>query len=135
MPALNQLANASYDGRHSYADLVHFVHLYVIEPHPERPDPSPYLGVPWDGPYSEKRQPHTYGERLQNAAFIPSLLEGNQMLLIDELAPRRDNPGWCTYGPCPNCAFLIGRDGIVRAAQTWFDGEAMKRSLDTLLGR
>jgi hypothetical protein len=31
------------------------------------------------------------------------------------------NPAWCTYGTCPNCAFLIRQDGPIDTVQTWFD--------------
>ena len=38
-------------------------------------------------------------------------------ILVDEM----DNPVWYTYGPLPNCAYLIGTDGEVLARESWFN--------------
>lgn len=121
-----------YDDNRSYDDDVHFVHVYVIEPHPGSPDPSPYRGGVGRG--EAPRQPRSYGDRLALALQTKALLEGNQLMLVDELAPMaRTNPMWCTYGPAANCAFLIGRDGLFIEAQVWLDLGAMKTAMDSLL--
>ena len=67
MPSLNQLATKPYDAQRTYADVMHFVHVIVIEPHPLLPDPSPYTGKSWEGPDSTIRQPRTYEERVEAA--------------------------------------------------------------------
>ncbi len=134
MPALNELAEKTYAGSETYADRVHIVHIYVIEPHPKSPDVSPYTGTVWEGEYSSKHQPLTYAERLAAARDTKLLLEGNQLILIDDLVPGDDNnPVWCTYGPCPNCAYLIRQDGIVDTVETWLDVAAMQSKIDALL--
>ena len=61
-------------------------------------------------------------------------LTGDQLVLVDDLSPRdRDNPAWCTYGPCPNCGFLIGQDGTLAEVQTWIDVNQMQNAIDQLL--
>jgi hypothetical protein len=111
VPALNTLATKSYKGK-TYADFVHFVHIYVIEAHPKAPDISPYSGNVWEMSWSDKAMPQTYAARVANAKASLAKLQGKQMMLVDDLTPRsHDNPAWCTYGTCPNCSFLIGQDG------------------------
>ena len=135
MSALNQLATKSYDETSTYDEQVHFVHLYVVEPHPKSPDVSPYTGKVWEGKYSTKGQAFTYDERVVAVQDILPLLEGDQLILVDDLVPGDlNNPVWCTYGPCPNCAYLIGQDGVVDTVQTWFDAEDIETAIDTLLG-
>jgi hypothetical protein len=134
VPSLNQLATKPYDAQRTYADVVHFVHVIVIEPHPQPPDPSPYTGGPWAGPDSTIRQPRTYGERVEAVKEIAPLLEGNQLLLVDNLVPEgANNPVWCTYGPAPNAAFLIRQDGLVDTVQLSFLAEGMEDAIDALL--
>jgi hypothetical protein len=131
---LNDLATETFDASTTYGDRVHIVHLYVIEPHPEAPDVSPYGGVVWETDYSTKRQPLTYPERVAAAQDTEILLEGNQLMLVDFLTPGElNNPVWCTYGPCPNCAYLIGQDGVIDTVQTWLNVDGMKRAIDQLL--
>lgn len=133
MPALNTLARKSYDATSTYGDRVHILHIYVIEPHPMDPDVSPYSGVVWEAEYSTKSQPTDYSGRVANAADTDVLLEGVQLMLVDDLRPGAlDNPAWCTYGPCPNCAYLIRRDGIIDTVQTWVDVDAMESAIDAL---
>jgi len=136
VPDLNQLANKQYNDMSTYADLVHFIHLYVIEPHPESPDVSPYTGTMWEAEYSTQGQAFTYDERVAAVQDILPLVEGNQLILVDELFPGDlNNPVWCTYGPCPNCAYLIRQDGVIDTAQTWFDAGDMEKAIDRLFGR
>lgn len=134
MPALNALAATASDDGRPLAERVHFVHVYVIEPHPLAPDPSPYSGRVWEARYSTKRQPKTYAERLAAAAETRGLLTGPQLMVVDDLTPRQQtNPVWCTYGTCPNCAFLIRQDGVIDTVQTWFEAGGMQRAIETLL--
>lgn len=135
MPALNQLATKLFDATETYDERVHFIHLYVVEPHPENPDPSPYTGNVWEMDYSTKGQSFTYDERVAAAQDMLPLVEGNQLLLVDDLVPGvRNNPVWCTYGTCPNCAYLIGQDGLIDTTQTWFDADNMEAAIKNLLG-
>jgi hypothetical protein len=78
-----------------------FVHINVIEPHPsDEPGRK--------NQYSTVEQPEDYDERLAIAREINALLEGDQLLLVDDLTPSDLNdPVYCTFGPSPNSAFLI----------------------------
>lgn len=135
MPALNGLATRTFQGSQRYDDVVHIVHVYIIEPHPEDPIVSPYGGRVRTAEYSDRGQAMTYDERVGFARDILPLLEGEQLLLVDDLTPRDlDNPAWCTYGPCPNCGFLIGQDGVLEEVQTWIDVPTMQTAIDDLLG-
>lgn len=118
MPALNSLATKSYKGQ-TYADHVHFLHVYIVEPHPRSPDPSPYSGQVWEAKYSTLRNPKTYSGRVANARLLQPSLKGKQLLVVDDLTPGAlNNPVWCTYGTCPNCSFLIRQDGILAEVLT-----------------
>lgn len=135
MPALADLAQQSYDANNTYADVVHFLQIYIIEPHPQSPDISPYTGDVWEAAYSTKPMPFTYAERLASAEDMRSLVVNGQTLLIDDLDnDGLINPVWCTYGPCPNCAFLIRQDGTVVESHTWVDPDLMRVAIDNLVG-
>lgn len=49
--------------------------------------------------------------------------------------PGAANPAWCTYGTCPNCAFIVRQDGAIDTVRTRFDRDAMKRAIRALLVR
>ena len=51
-------------------------------------------------------------------------------VLVDEI----DNPVWCTYGPAPNIAYLIGTEGMIMAKQGWYDPEQMESAISAYLG-
>jgi hypothetical protein len=107
----------------------------VVEPHPLDPDPSPYRGEVWETTYSERSQPKTYDARVGLAREIEALLEGNQLMLVDELTPEsRNNPLWCSYGPAPNSGYLIDQTGELRVVNTWIDLSEMERTIDAIVG-
>lgn len=134
MPSLNELASQAYDAENTYSDMVHFVHVLIIEPHPQDPDPSPYGGEVWEAHYSTVHQPMTFAERQAVALQLEDFIEGDQLLLIDDMTPLDlNNPVWCTYGPAPNSAYLIRQDGIVDTAQLWLDTDDMQHAIDLLL--
>ena len=134
MPSLNELAAKPYDANNRYSDVVHFVHIMIMEPHPQSPGLSPYSGQVWEARYSMVDQPQTYDERVAIAQEIEPLIEGNQLLLIDDLTPGAlNNPVWCTYGTSPNSAFLIRQDGIVDTVELWFDAPGMEEAIKNLL--
>jgi hypothetical protein len=131
---LNTLARKAFDGATTYDQVVHFVQVYIVEPHPEG-DPSPYSGEVWEAEYSGGHpQVTTCPERVAYAREVKPELQGSQTMLVDDLTPGdMNNPAWCTYGPCPNCAFLIGQDGILAKVQTWFNDSDMEAAIDDLL--
>lgn len=114
-----------------YGDEVEVVVVYNVEAHPKG-DPSPYKGRPWPMEFSDRGQADTYDERVQNAREVDV---GGAMVLIDALEAGNANPFWCTYGSCPNCAFLVNQQGRLEAVHAWFDGKTMGGSIDALLER
>lgn len=135
MPALNALAAKSYNGK-TYADAVHFVHVYVVEAHPRSPDPSPYNGKVWEAKYSSESMPRTYAGRVKNASKMKAAITGKQLVLVDDLTPGPlNNPIWCTYGTCPNCSFLIRQDGLLAEVLTRTPGKvaALEAAIKKLL--
>ena len=135
VPALNGLATKQFDATRTYSEVVHFVNVYVTEPHPMT-DPSPYTGTPLERRYSTRRQPTTYRDRVALAGEVAALLEGEQIVLVDEMSPRpRVNPVWCSYGPMPNSAYLITMDGTLHLVQQWEDPRQLETAIDELLRR
>jgi len=135
VPLLNDLAATSYDSQSAFSDVVHIVHINVIEPHPQAPDLSPYSGRVGESRYSTVEQPEIYQERAEIAEQLIPLIENNQLLLVDDLTPSGlNNPVWCTYGTSPNSAFLIGQNGIIQVSQLWLDVVEMEAAIRTLLG-
>lgn len=74
-------------------------------------------------------QPTTYEERVTQAAQMADQLGITVPVLIDEM----DNPAWCTYGPAPNIAYLIGDDGRIVEKQGWYEPELMRTAIETYL--
>lgn len=44
-----------------------------------------------------------------------------------------DNALWCTYGPAPNIAYLIDRDGAVVEKQGWYNPPMMEDAIKKIL--
>lgn len=133
VPHVNSLASRAY-GNGSFADQIHFVHVYTIEAHPMTPDPSPYFGKVKEAEQSFKRQATTYAQRVTDAADIESQLEGDQLLLVDDLdLAQNNNPVWCTYGTVPSGAYLIQQDGTIEAVHDWWDEPTMQQSMEIML--
>jgi hypothetical protein len=53
-------------------------------------------------------------------------IEITMPVLIDEI----DNPVWCTYGPAPDIAYLIDRNGIIVEKQGWYQPDLMETVID-----
>ncbi|MFC2022724.1 hypothetical protein ACFLTL_00985 [Chloroflexota bacterium] len=51
--------------------------------------------------------------------------------MVDEI----DNPVWCTYGPAPNIAYLIGTNGTIFKKQGWFQAGQMELAIADYLAR
>ena len=109
--------------------------IYVVDPHPLQPDPSPYRGSAWMLPYSKYRQARTFDERATNAATVAAEPAAHGLFdasLVDWLTPRNasgNNEAWCTWGPAPNSAWLVAKNGTVRLAQSWLDEQEMNASM------
>ena len=75
-------------------------------------------------------QPDTYEERL---ALARQVVE-DEHITVPMLVDGMDNAVWCTYGPAPNIAYLIGRDGTIVTRQDWYVPSAMADAVAGLLG-
>jgi len=120
-----------------YADLgeqVHFIFIYTIEAHPVG-SPSPYSGKEWpesastDEEGNPRTQPTTYKQRVALATEMIQELGITIPILIDEI----DNPMWCTYGPAPDIAYLIGTDGVIVDKQGWYEPSLMVKAINEYL--
>lgn len=116
-----------------YADNVTFATVYLIEAHPADPDPGPYKGRTSVHEFSDRRQAMTLQARIANARELPTV--PGELVLVDDLSPGNENPFWCTYGTCANCAFLLDLDGKIVAVHEWYDPPSMEQSIDQLIGR
>ena len=74
-------------------------------------------------------QPGTYEERVTQATQMVRELAISVPVLIDEM----DNGVWCTYGPAPDSAYLIGRDGMVVEKQGWYQPKQMESAIEKYL--
>ena len=116
-----------------YKDDIHTVIVYNIEAHPKG-DPSPYKGKPWPvKDYSDRGQADSYEKRVEHAKDIDP--GPNVKLVVDALEEGNANPYWCTYGSCPNCAFLVNQEGRLETVHEWFDGRTMRGSIEAMLKR
>jgi len=116
---------------------VHFIIIYTVEAHPSG-SASPYSDRERTAAYSTDEegnpvgQPQTYQERLALARKTVDEEGISVPVLVDEI----DNPLWCTYGPAPNIAYLIGTDGRVITKQGWYNLAQMESAVkDYLAGR
>jgi hypothetical protein len=122
----------------TYGDKVNFVIIYVIDPHPHG-QICPYTGNFWlnypanfDINGQPLYQPDHYAWRVDQAKKMRAALisEKSIPVLVDEM----DNPLWCTYGPLPNGAYLIGTDGTVIEKEGWFKKSDMETAIKDYLG-
>ena len=117
-----------------YGDDVHFVVLYVTEPHPIG-SPSPYSGEEWplsnsyDNGGNPVRQPLTYEERVQLAALCVADAGITSLVLVDKI----ENPVWQVYGSAPNSAYLVDTDRKIMEAQLWYDVDEMEAAIERLI--
>jgi hypothetical protein len=122
----------------TYGDKVNFVIIYVIDPHPHG-QICPYTGNFWlnypanfDINGQLLYQPDHYAWRVDQAKKMREALISEESIpvLVDEM----DNPLWCTYGPLPNGAYLIGTDGTVIEKEGWFKKSDMETAIKDYLG-
>ena len=117
-----------------YGDRVHFIFIYTIEAHPMG-SPSPYSGREWpaaastDEEGNPRTQPTSYEQRVTLATEMIEELGITIPVLIDEI----DNPVWCTYGPAPDIAYLIGTDGVIVEKQGWYEPRLMEEAIQEYL--
>jgi hypothetical protein len=114
-----------------YKDRVTVATVYEIEAHPKGPEPSPYKGVTTIHEYSDIPQAMTLDARIADAKTVTAA--PGEQILVDDLAAGDENPFWCTWGTCANCAFLVGTDGKIAAVHDWYDPPSMEGSIDALL--
>jgi len=113
-----------------YSDEIHFITVYTVDAHPAASD-SPYADREWTAAFSTDDegnpvgQPTSYEERTELARKTAIESDIRTTLLVDEI----DNPVWCTYGPAPNIAYLIGTDGKIIYKQGWYDPILMEQEI------
>ena len=61
---------------------------------------------------------------------ILEIVDTGVPVLVDEM----DNPLWCTYGPAPHNAYLIGTEGKIIAKQGWYNPEQMESAILAYIG-
>lgn len=131
---INALDEQSFDASSSYADKVHFIHVYVVEAHPQAPDPSPHYGVVYEDAYSTLRQPMKYVDRVANARVLMEQFDPQHLLLVDDLGSHGpNNPVWSSYGSGAASAWLIRPDGRIMAAHEWVDVRTLRKSINAML--
>jgi len=131
---INLLASSVGKTGNRLSEDVHFVHVYVVEAHPQAPDVSPNYGAVLESQYSTGPNPRNYPDRRVEAERMAERLGAGQLMLVDDIRPRPyDNPIFSTYGSGANCAFLIDQDGLIREAQIWADAAVMGSSIRRLL--
>ena len=116
----------------AYQDRVTFATVYQIEAHPKGPDVGPYKGQVSEHEYSDRGQANTLAARTANAREVRTV--PGERLLVDDLSPGNENPFWCTWGTCANCAYLLKTDGTLAAVHEWYDPATMEASLASLVG-
>jgi len=129
IPQLNSLFS-------QYSDSVSFFLIYTIEAHPY-PDISPYFG--YVNPTQQNinagilyPQPRTYEQRKTLVWKMDSAMIINVPVFIDGPCDT-----WLRkFGPAPNNAYLITKQGIVFSKHPWFNKPPrnMSRDIDSLLG-
>ena len=87
------------------------------------------MGSPGEG--NPLAQPVTYEERVQLTARTIAEEGLTVPVLVDEV----DNPVWCTYGPAPDIAYLIGTDGRIVEKQGWYQPQLMETAIIDYLRR
>ena len=87
------------------------------------------MGSPGDG--NPLAQPVTYEERVKLASRTIAEEGMTVPVLVDEM----DNPVWCTYGPAPDIAYLIGTNGRIVKKQGWYQPQLMAAAIIDYLKR
>jgi len=119
-----------------YKDIAHFLIIYTIDAHPIG-SASPYSTKEWPAAFSKDKsgapvlQPQSYEQRAALARKTIDEAGIRVPVLVDDF----DNPVWFTYGPAPNIAYLINKDGTVILRQSWYDALKMEESIIKLSGR
>ena len=134
LPEIVSLSSEAFQGNQSYGDLVNFVHVYVVEAHPQSPAPAPHFGLVSEEEFSDVPQAFNYERRRTNAELLSPVIPDDHLLLIDDLRPRGvDNPVWSSYGSGAASAWLIRTDGRIIASHDWIDMRTLKKSLRLML--
>lgn len=113
-----------------YGEEIQFIIAYTIDAHPAGSN-SPYVDREWTASFSTDlegnpvEQPSSYQDRIDLARKTSIEAGIKTLILVDEI----DNPIWCTYGPAPNIAYLVGTDGKIVFKQGWYDPVKMEKAI------
>jgi hypothetical protein len=119
--------------RKYYKDLDIYI-IYVVEAHPNV-DKCPYRDSIWITDANIKDsvlypQPATYGARETLVYFMKQKMNIETTILLD----NSNNDYWTHFGPAPNNAYLLDKDGFVVEKQGWFH-ESIAMAIDQLLAK
>ena len=121
----------------TYGQHLTILHFIGPEPHPAWPYANFDSGTLRMNLWSTIKQPQTFAERLSlSVSPVLKLLHEDIIVIaepldngnssIDSTGPA-NNPIWCSYANGARSAILVGQDGVVLAAQTWFQREDLER--------
>jgi hypothetical protein len=103
-----------------------------VEAHPNV-DKCPYRDSVWVTDQNRRdsvlyAQPVTYQQRVDLASTMRRNMDIQTPILID----NSNNDYWMHFGPAPNNAYLIDKNGFVVARNTWLD-RTMINSIESFL--
>ena len=107
---------------------MHFITIYTREAHAVDTGRTGSYSLDEEG--NPVYEPQTYEERLELAIKTIAAEEITVPVLVDEM----DNPLWCTYGPAPNNAYLIGTGGMIVTKQGWYNPNETESAILAYLG-
>lgn len=128
----------------NYGQHLTILHFIGPEPHPAWPYANFDSGTLRMNLWSTIKQPQTFAERLslsvqpvlkllhEDIIVIPEPLDNNAALVVG--SESTNNPIWCSYANGARSAILVGQNGVVLAAQTWFQRVELERIILNLVG-
>lgn len=107
-----------------YGPQLIYITIYQLEAHPVGPDYSPFSDTVYTTPQNYAagillRQHRTYGDRKYRAYQADSALGTTGITVLD----GPGNEYWTAFGPSPNNAYLLTREGWVFNKYGWFANE------------
>ena len=115
-----------------YRDKIDVYIVYVVEAHPNI-DKCPYRDSIWITDQNVREgvlypQPTTYQQRIDLANMMKTKLGIETTILVD----NSNNDYWMHFGPAPNNAYLLDKNGFVVAKNTWVN-HSIINSIDSFL--
>ncbi len=120
-----------------YGSAIKIFQVYIVEAHPNSPDPSPYSGTVWVTGQNQQagilyNQPTTYLQRKNLVQTMVNNMTNNAPIIIDGPC----NAWWTNFGTAPNSGFLLRPNGTIFVKHGWFHKTGvynMYNDIDSLL--